>query len=261
VARWLVAHRRNGYFWLSTKETAFALLGLSDYLKVSQELTPDYTFEIYLNGQQVLSQHVTSAGVQSFTITKKGGEIGETNQIRVVKHGRGALYVSTALEYFTGEDEVQPQSSSDLKLTREYLRLRVSKDSQDRASWKTEPLSGELRSGDLIVVRLHLEGARAQYLMIEDPIPSGCEQTSRTDGLSFNYTDKGWTDWYSNREFRDSKTVFFQTYFGGKANFQYVCRVQVPGEFRVAPARAELMYQPTVQSNTGNAKLRFLDKK
>ncbi|HXM36130.1 MAG TPA: alpha-2-macroglobulin family protein, partial [Pyrinomonadaceae bacterium] len=261
AARWLVDHRRHGYYWLSTKETAFALLGLSDYLKVSQELSPDYTFEIYLNGEQVLSQHVTSAGIQTFTVTKKGGEVGANNQVRIVKHGRGALYVSTALEYFTADDEVQPQSSSDLKLTREYLRLRVAQNAGSKPGWKVEPLTGELRSGDLIVVRLRLEGARAQYLMIEDPIPSGCEQIARADGLSFNYTDKDWTDWYSNREFRDNRTVFFQDYFKGKAHFQYVMRVEVPGEFRVAPARAELMYQPTVQSNTGNGRLRFLDKK
>jgi uncharacterized protein YfaS (alpha-2-macroglobulin family) len=38
-------------------------------------------------------------------------------------------------------------------------------------------------------------------------------------------------------------------------------RVEVPGAFRVAPARAELMYQPTVQSNTGNMRLNILDKK
>jgi uncharacterized protein YfaS (alpha-2-macroglobulin family) len=35
----------------------------------------------------------------------------------------------------------------------------------------------------------------------------------------------------------------------------------VPGEFRVAPARAELMYQPTVQSNTAGVRVSFLDKK
>jgi len=261
AARWLVDHRRNGYYWLSTKETAFALLGLNDYLKVSQELSPDYTFEIYLNGEQVLSQKVTSAGVQTFMVTKKAGEVSGDNQIRIVKHGRGALYVSTALEYFTGDDEVQPQSSPDLKLTREYLRLRIAQDAGGKLAWKVEPLTGELRSGDLIVARLRLEGARAQYLMIEDPIPAGCEQVARADGLSFNYADKEWTDWYSDREFRDAKTVFFQDYFNGKAQFQYVMRVGVPGEFRVAPARAELMYQPTVRSNTGNARLRILDKK
>src|SRR2546429_4193147 len=49
AARWLVKNRRNGYYWLSTKETAFAIYGLTDYLKVSKELSPDYSFEIYLN--------------------------------------------------------------------------------------------------------------------------------------------------------------------------------------------------------------------
>jgi uncharacterized protein YfaS (alpha-2-macroglobulin family) len=50
-------------------------------------------------------------------------------------------------------------------------------------------------------------------------------------------------------------------YFDGDATFQVALRVQVPGEFRVAPARAELMYQPTVQSNTAGARVTFLDKK
>jgi len=58
VARWLVKNRNNGYYWLSTKETAFAIYGLTDYLKVSHELSPDYTFEVYLNGAQIASQHV-----------------------------------------------------------------------------------------------------------------------------------------------------------------------------------------------------------
>ncbi|MEJ7617027.1 MAG: hypothetical protein WKF30_08720 [Pyrinomonadaceae bacterium] len=125
----------------------------------------------------------------------------------------------------------------------------------------TEPLTGEVRSGDLIVVRLHLQGARARYIMIEDPIPAGCEQIEGTSGLNLDYTDGRWTDWYSAREFRDQKSVIFATYFDGDANYRYALRVQIPGDFRVAPARAELMYQPTVQSNTGNARLDILDKK
>ncbi len=261
AARWLVNHRRNGYYWLSTKETAFAIFGLSDYLKASQELSPDYTFEIYVNGEQVLSQHVTSAASQNFTIIRKNREVSSTNQIRIVKHGRGALYVSTALEYFTGDEEVKAASTPDLKLTREYFRLRVEPNDKGKPSWKLSPLTGELRSGDLIVSRLHVEGARAQYLMVEDPIPAGCEQVANVDGMSLSYVDNHWTDWYSMREFRDARTVIFKNYFDGNATFQYAMRVEVPGEFRVAPARAELMYEPTVQANTGNARLRILDKK
>jgi len=97
--------------------------------------------------------------------------------------------------------------------------------------------------------------------MIEDPIPAGAEQVAQVSGINLNYSTGSWTDWYSNREFRDNRTVIFQNFFDGDATFQYAMRVEVPGEFRVAPARAELMYQPTVQANTGNDRMRIFDKK
>ena len=100
-------------------------------------------------------------------------------------------------------------------------------------------------------------------MMIEDPIPAGCEQVERVSGIDLDYIESRstWTDWYSSREFRDQKTALFVDYFDGDATFQDALRVQVPGDFRVAPARAELMYQPTVQANTAGARMRFLDKK
>ena len=136
-----------------------------------------------MNGTQVATQHVgasDAANAQALVITKKAGEVSTNNQIRIVKHGKGALYVSTALEYFTADENVPAQASQNLKITREYLRLRVTENEGGKASWKIEPLTGELRSGDLIVVRLHLTGARAQYLMIEDPFPRALNRWRRS---------------------------------------------------------------------------------
>jgi len=95
VARWLVKNRSNGYYWSSTKETAFAIYGLTDYLKVSRELSPDYSFEVYLNGEKVAGQHISASEATSaltVSIAKKGNELGASNQIRVVKHGKGGQY-------------------------------------------------------------------------------------------------------------------------------------------------------------------------
>ncbi len=266
AARWLVGNRRNGYYWESTRQTAFAIFGLIDYVKISKELSPDYSLQVYLNGEQVISKQVTAADVtsaQSFVIERKGSQLGNANQVRVVKSGKGALYLSTALSYFTHNDDIQAQSTPGLSLTREYLRLRVTENGE-QAKWEIQPLTGEIRSGDLIVSRLHLKGSAAQYVMIEDPIPAGCEQVERVSGLDLSYVESGsrrWSDWYSSREFRDQRTALFLNYFGGDAVFQVAMRVQVPGEFRVAPARAELMYQPTVQANTASGRMSFLDKK
>jgi hypothetical protein len=263
AARWLVGNRRNGYYWDTTKHTAFAIYGLTDYLQVSKELSPNYTIEIYLNGEQVLLKRVTSAEAtsgQTFVIDRKDAALGPSNQVKIVKRGGGMLYASATLEYFTRDENIAAQSTQNLTLSREYLRLRVD-EVNGKPRWTVEPLRGELRSGDLIVARLSVGGAKGRYLMIEDPIPAGCEQLERVSGINLDYSDGKWSDWYSRREFRDNRTMIFDDYFDGTATFQYAMRVQVPGEFKVAPARAELMYQPTVQANTANVKLNILDKK
>jgi uncharacterized protein YfaS (alpha-2-macroglobulin family) len=179
----------------------------------------------------------------------------------VVKRGRGLIYFSTTLDYYTGEEDVPARGSSDLNVTREYLRLKVVEDGE-KLKWQTEPLHGEIHSGDVIVVRLKLNGAKARHAMVEDPIPAGAEQVQTVGNLDLDYSaGQDWSDWYSSREFRDNRTVFFLDYFDGDVTLQYAMRVQVPGQFRVAPARAELMYRPAIQSNTASAKMTFLERK
>jgi len=262
VARWLVSSRGHSFYWESTKDTAFAIFGLIDYLKVSRELSPDYDMEVYLNGENVLTEHILSAGAsQTFSITRKANDVAATNEIRVVKRGKGMIYFSSSLDYYTGEEDVAARGSANLNLTREYMRLKVVEDGY-KLKWKTEPLSGEIHSGDVLVVRLKLNGAKARHLLIEDPIPAGAEQVESVGNLNLDYTSgRDWSDWYSSREFRDNRTVFFLDYFDGGITLQYAMRVQVPGDFRVAPARAELMYSPSTQSNTASGKLAFLERK
>jgi len=262
VARWLVSDRRNSYYWESTKDTAFAIFGLIDYLKVSRELSPDYDVEVYLNGENVITQHVSSAAAsQTISLNRKAGEVGATNDVRIVKRGKGVLYFSSSLDYYTGEEDVPARGSADLNVTREYFRLSVVEDGY-KLKWKLDPLGGDIHSGDLLVVRLKLNGTKARHLMLEDPIPAGAEQVESVGSLNLDYSSGyDWSDWYSSREFRDNRTVFFLDYFDGSATFQYAIRVQVPGQFRIAPARAELMYRPAVQSNTASGRMNFLERK
>ena len=127
--------------------------------------------------------------------------------------------------------------------------------------WATEPLSGPIQSGDLIVVKLRVTGKGGRHLMIEDPIPSGAEQVETVGNLNLNARQAGWSAWYSSREFRDRRTVFFLDHFAGDLTLQYAMRVQVPGEFVVAPTRVELMYQPETHANTVSHRFSFIDRK
>src|SRR5215213_4818280 len=261
AARWLVSDRQNGWYWNSTKDTAFAIFGLIEYVKVSQELNPSYDLEVYVNGETVVAERVTEAnGTQTFVVSRKGGAVGETNNVRVVKRGKGSLYFSTSIDYYTNDENVAARGSGDLNVTREYLRLKVETMGYS-LRWATEPLTGEIRSGDLIVVKLHVTGREGRHMMIEDPIPSGAEQLASIGNLNLDYGQNAWSDWYSSREFRDRRTVFFLDQFDGNATFQYAMRVQIPGEFVIAPARVELMYQPETNANTASHRFSFIDRK
>ena len=263
AARWLVRGRRFGHHWLSTRETAFAVYGLIDYVRQSRELSPDYALEVYLNGEQVFARQVTGAdatSAQVFSVRRRGGEVGGRSELRVVKRGAGVAYVSASLTHHTNDEQVAAHGVPGLKLTREYLRLRVVEKEEGAVGWQVEPLAGEVRSGDILVSRLRLEGEAAKYLMVEDPLPAGCEPVEEVSGISLRHTEEGWSDWYSAREFRDNRVVLFVNHFDGSAMFQYAMRVQVPGQFRAAPARAELMYQPDTRANSATAALNILDK-
>jgi alpha-2-macroglobulin len=258
AARWLIANRKQGFYWNSTKDTAFAIFGLIDFVKASKELTPDYQLEVYLNGEAVMVERVREAS-QPLVISRKGSGIPTTNVVKVVKRGRGALYFAGSLDYHTTEEQVSARGNSQLNITREYLRLRVVE--QDyKLKWMTEPLTGELKPGDLIVARLHVSGGQARHLMIEDPIPAGAEQLDNLGNLVLSYDDPNWSSWFSSREFRDQRTVFFIDSFSGNATFQYAMRIQIPGDFVVAPARVELMYQPGIEANTAGTRFSFRDR-
>ncbi|HEY6120608.1 MAG TPA: hypothetical protein VIV66_11645, partial [Pyrinomonadaceae bacterium] len=258
TARWLVGHRANSYYWESTKDTAFAIYGLIDYVKASKELSPDYQLEVYINGEAVLTEHVTSA-TSPFVISRKGTEIPSSAAVRIVKRGRGTLYFSSSLDYYTNDEQVAANGSDPLSITREYSRLSVVEDGY-KLRWKVEPLSGDIHSGDLIVVRLRIKGAKARHVMVEDPIPAGAEQIDSVGSLILDYTDTGWSGWYSSREFRDQRTVFFLDYFSGDITLQYAMRIQVPGDFVIAPARVGLMYRPAMNANTSSNRISFMER-
>src|SRR5262249_48095406 len=138
TATWLLTNRRFGYYWDSTKQTAFAIFGLIDYIKVTKELSADYDVEVYLNGQQVgPAKHMTSADATSgsrILIERRASEVPGSNQIRVVKKGGGGAYVSAALHYYSPDEAVQTQQGPDPNIQNEYTRQAISR-TENKQSW------------------------------------------------------------------------------------------------------------------------------
>jgi uncharacterized protein YfaS (alpha-2-macroglobulin family) len=253
AAFWLVGHRSQGYYWSSTKQTAIVVHGLTDYLKLTGELEGNASIRVFVDGRQVLSRTFTAQdlfSVTSPTVQIPYSDLGAaSHEVRIEKTGPGTVYWDTRAEYVSTEERLMRSGSVALNLLRDYFTLAPEQE-QDRIVYQLQPLSGALKPGDVIAVRLTISGGPWRYLLAEDPIPGGTEFIQRDDLYTLKERPVWWQSFFTRREFHDDRAAFFQTSFNGQIQYFYLLKVVNPGQFKVSAARVQPMYQPEFLSAT-----------
>jgi uncharacterized protein YfaS (alpha-2-macroglobulin family) len=224
---------------------------------VSHELEADFTADVTINDKPVLSHKFTQADaatISSQVLHLNFDQLapGE-NRIRIRKTGAGRLYWSARGEYYSTDKKVVQSNQISLNITRDYFRLvpTTEKGSEgDKIVYQLEPLTTTLAPGDVVAVRLTVGGGEWRYLLVEDPIPAGAEFLERDDLYEIKGKPDWWTYFFSRREFYDDHAAMFQTYFNQRQTYFYLMKIVNPGKFRVSPAMAQPMYQPSVLSTT-----------
>ena len=257
AALYLVSHRGEGYYWDSTQQTAMVIYGLTDYLQRTQELKPNFSVDVQVNGKSVATKKFAAADATAppTTITLVEAQLAPgTNQVRLVKSGEGRLYWSARGEYYSSQPNVVNTGTFQLSTVREYYKLTPQQNG-DKVMYHLDKLSGPVQIGDTLAVRITVGGSDWRYLMIEDPIPSGTESIARDDLYQLDEQPPWWsTRWRSYRELRDDRTTFFNYWFPrGQSEYTYLLKVVNPGVFRVSPTRVEPMYQPRYLSTSDAA--------
>jgi alpha-2-macroglobulin len=252
AALWLMNHRNQGYWWSSTKQTAMVIYGLTDYLKITNELKPNLTATVFVNDLPVLTRKIDQAAslnLPDVLLDESALQPG-VNRIRVTTSGEGRLYYSARAGYYSNEDRLQKTGSVSLNLLRDYFRLMPSKDG-DRIVYDTVPLNGPVATGDILAVRLTVTGSEWKYMLMEDPIPAGTEFIERDSVYELRSRPPWWAYTFTRRELHDDRMAIFQTYFPqGQQQYFYLLKVVNPGEFQVSPARVGPMYQTDVMATT-----------
>ncbi len=257
-----LVNQRRGNYWNSTKDTAAAIFALSDFMAVSGEMNPNYTAEVVLNGKVIKTVDVKGDAAMlkpvelslSMDQLRLGG-----NQLEIRKNGKGNLYFASTLTYFSTGKELAAGHNQGFSINREYFKLVPKDNGSGKLEFDRVPLKGEVKSGDEIEVHLTVTGnSDRRYMMLEDYIPAGCEIVDDKSDLSGPY--RYWWGYCNNREARDEKMVFFNSYIGkDKRKYIYTMRAETPGEFDAMPARAELMYEPEVNGSSGKTHLSIFE--
>ncbi len=261
--RWLVA-QKVGDAWHNTRQTAMVIYSLSDYLKSSREMSPDYTVVVRVNGTQVYSKRMTGADVfkpeEQIALDRATIRNG-ANVVTVEKSGTGRLYTTSRLVYYATGNAIKPASAG-FRVTREYYTLRKEKRG-DVYVYAKQPFNGTVKTGDELFVKVKVTpDAGYEYFMLEDPLPAGCEVVTKTEGYTIagesDYDEQerekrgfwGWNWWYADRDVRDEKVSFFaRTVLPQPYEFTYILRAQIPGTYAIMPSVASLMYYPEVRGN------------
>jgi uncharacterized protein YfaS (alpha-2-macroglobulin family) len=256
AAKWLLTKRSQGSRWQSTKETAFAILGLTEYLARTRELEPDFTARVTLNGREILRRRFTSSDVfeKPVKVTLSGQETGQAFDLKVEKSGEGRLYWTAKTSMRLVADSVVEPADSELRLSREYFKLTPVNEG-GKIVYQLAPFSGEAKQGDLIACRLTVSGADHRYVLVEDPLPAGAEVVARDDLYKIKGSPPWWRAGWARRQVRDSKMGFLESWLWKRgAEYMYLFRMTMAGTIQAPPARVEPMYQPDIFSSSSAGK-------
>lgn len=264
VVRYLIV-QRTADAWETTQETAWAVMALTDWMRVSGELRPDYSYDVTLNGESLTSGDATPQTArerQELQIAVAELLKDEANTLAFSRSdGPGALYYTAHLRAFLPVPEVQALDRG-IILQRRYTLL----DDPDQT-----PVT-EARVGDVVQVRLTIIVPNdLHYVMVEDPLPAGADainpdldtsqQVGTRPGLdNTNPLSRGWGWWWFSRiDFRDEKVVLYSTYLpAGTYEYVYSIRPGLEGVYNVIPVTGQEFYFPEVYGRSDGSTFTIL---
>ncbi|MCD8535091.1 MAG: hypothetical protein LR011_10025 [Verrucomicrobia bacterium] len=267
AVNWLIANRRAAN-WNNTKDTAIAVLALSQYIRSAGEIFHPLDVSVRVNGQNIgelkFRQDSALKGLIALEVPAALLE-GEDIRIELIRsESEAPLYYNIEARYFSHEKPIQPSGNSlfitrDLNILESYPTLL--KGYAERARFLGD--YPKAASGDRVRVRIRIEAkADLEYVMIEDFKPACLEYESVQSGYgmslkSVRMDHRG--DWVSHggsvagvyHEWRDNRGVFFMDRLPeGIYELEYDARVQVPGTFSGLPGIGRAMYVPEIQGNS-----------
>ena len=258
IVRWLMKVRHDEY-WQSTRGTAMALYGMAEFLRISNELAPDYVATVLVNGKAVrgvrfVKESILEPEVELVVAVLRPGRgvvaaglCPGRNEVRITKSGPGNLYYSTSLtQYIQRRAMPATVSGGGMSITREFFRPSASYFQSGATRDIGRSVDG-CSTGQTVLVRLTVHATRPlSHILLEDNIPAGCEIIDRGD-VSYDQ----WENWWVGQDVRDDRISFYiDELHRGKRVLEYQMRAGFAGTYSALPAQVFAMYDPTVRSTT-----------
>ena len=104
LAKYLINNRKHATYWNSTRDTAFCLEALADFVRASGEIEPNMTVEVLIDGQAKKEIVITPDNLFTFDnlvqLTGKSVKTGK-HEVVIRRKGAGPLYYNAYLTTFS----------------------------------------------------------------------------------------------------------------------------------------------------------------
>jgi uncharacterized protein YfaS (alpha-2-macroglobulin family) len=269
AVRYLMAQRDAEGAWGATYTTAWTLMALDKVIQGTGELGGDFAFAATLNGNPLAQGQAGGAGqLTPVTAQSASSRLYEDYPNALVIErgpGQGRLYYSVALSVGRPVEGLPPLSQG-LSVEHAYYPFGEACQVEDC------PPIQSAQAGEKVTVRLTLSLPNdAYFLAVEDFIPAGAElldTTLKTTQVGEGgeaetqvlydprqpYAE-GWGWWlFNTAQVYDDHIAWSADYLpAGTYQLTYTLVILQPGQYRVLPARAWLLYFPEVQGTGAGA--------
>jgi len=249
AVRYMIANRQ-GTYWVSTKQTAMVLYGLTAYMQARGEGGAPAEADIAVNGTPVKTvrfdqQSLVAPDPVVVSVPGREGDNAVSITTRAAGRFTGGRRRGTSTRA-RRRAHGRPHAGDRARLL--LADLRGGGQAEDRLPRDAVLGDGETRRRPARPAR-HCRREGLRYLLIEDMLPAGVETIADDDLYPLEHRRP--RPWEGRRELRDDRAVFFQDGLpDGRVEFWYLVKVVTPGVFRAMPAQVTPMYVPGVSAST-----------
>jgi uncharacterized protein YfaS (alpha-2-macroglobulin family) len=246
AVRYLTRNRRSEY-WSNTFATAQVVQALVDYSRKIEGTTPNYTYTVLVDGNEIAKETVKS-------LTQKIGDIkipaekinSMGSAVTLLKVGDGQIYSTLVVNEFRTDRNVEAVDRG-LTVKREYVNEKGR--------------GYSLAVGDTVIVNITMGGLKGEekYAVISDELPSGLIPINTALINEQANQDRNW--YYSSYDVTDrdvtqnGMVLSLYRIGAGEKTYTYRARVLSEGTFIVPPVVASLMYSPEISGRSAAQKV------
>lgn len=204
--------QKTSLYWGNTFKTAHVL----------QTILPDILEETALTA--ITNELCTINGNKISSFPYRANYSANQN-LNITKTGKTPLFFTAYQQFFNPK----PEPKADLFIIQSTL-------------YQDNKPTNHLQQGEKATLKIEVEvKARAEYVMIEIPIPASCSYAEKPNGWKFPEVHREY--------FKEKTAIFCQELPKGKYEFSIELEPRFTGNYTLNPVKVEQMYFPTFNGN------------